>query len=220
MIHYQENVLNIPNISIISYENKTNCHSRRYFYGRSHVLYDPADSFFEYIPLKGVKSNEWIEITHCGGLHTDRHEKNAFWAYITPGSGVFMYTGKTKILYRHIYLPENELKYYKKLGFDTIQYTHQNDQPCGTNAVEIIDLNINGTLACHPNLRSGYNASEMCNCAPRKSRWSKNPSFYPKHIGKKEGAIAQNNLCAFCTNMSPTWIKHIQNKQKRLYERW
>ena len=201
MIHYEEHISKIPLVLNITYEDQRYCRTRKYFRGRSHVLYDPSDSFFTYTPLRPAESHTWTEITHCGGVNMHHHEKDVFWAYITPGSGVFMYTGKTVILRHHrFYFPGHQIHRYRKLGFDTIQYTRAGDQPCGTNAVEIIDLNKSGISACHSMLRSGYNASEMCNCVPRSSRWSKSPTSFPRHYGQKELALRGQNVCAFCTN--------------------
>lgn len=201
MIHYEEHISKMPLVFNISYDDQRHCRNRKYFRGRSHVLYDPSDSFFELIPLKAADSHTWIEITHCGGVNMDHHERDVFWAYLTPGSGVFMYTGKTMILRHHrFYFPPKQIQHYKKLGFDTIQYTDAGDHPCGTNAVEIIDLNKSGRSICNSMLRSGYNASERCDCIPRNSRWSKNPTMFPKHFGKKESASPAKNVCSFCTN--------------------
>lgn len=90
-----------------------------------------APSFFEYIPVRAAESHTWIEITHCGGVYMHHHEKYVFWAYITPGSGVFMHTGRTAILRNHLYFPWQQIQKYQKFGFDTIQYTRTGDHPCG-----------------------------------------------------------------------------------------
>ena len=196
-IFYEENVKKMPFISNITYTSR-DCKNRTYFRGRSHVLYDPSNAFFEYMPLKFAKSFTWIEITHCAGVNIQEYEKEVYWAYITPGSGVFMYTGKTAIRRHHrFYYPLKEINYFKKMGFDTIQYTHPGDQPCGTNSIEIIDLKRSGSSVCHSMLRSGYNASEKCDCIHRKSRWAQDPISFPQNVGKKELAVLSKNVCVF-----------------------
>ena len=195
-IHYEENVKNLPHIKNITYKTR-DCKNLTYFRGRSHVLYDPANAFFEHVPLKVAKSFTWVEITHCAGVNRRTYEKDVYWAYITPGSGVFMYTGKTAIRRHHrFYYPRKEIHYFTKMGFDTLQYTHVGDQPCGTNAIEIIDLKRPGTIICHSMLRNQNN--KTCNCAHRKSRWAENPTLFPSKIGVEEGANSSTNVCTFC----------------------
>ena len=78
MIHYEEHVSKMPLVVNISYDDQQYCQNRKYYRGRSHVLYDPADSFFESIPLRAAESHTWVEITHCGGVHVHHHENTFF----------------------------------------------------------------------------------------------------------------------------------------------
>merc|ERR1711939_686867 len=68
--------------------------------------------------------------------------------YATPGSGIYFNIGKSVALEKHAWCitPRAERKLfsefdmYKAQGFDTIQYNHMDDLPCGSMASEIVWL--------------------------------------------------------------------------------
>jgi hypothetical protein len=90
---------------------------------------------------------------------------------------VFFNVGKTVILQRHDWCitkqRENNLfrnfMHFKMLGYDTIQYTHVDDFPCGKMATEIVWLKNPVNASKHPcelrnYFRKGWFANQSCEC--------------------------------------------------------
>ena len=53
-------------------------------------------------PYNPANDNTWVEVTHSGyGKSSIARDDIGNWMYITPGSGIFFYTGKTKVFKDH-----------------------------------------------------------------------------------------------------------------------
>lgn len=60
--------------------------------------WNPRGALFHRVPIRAVVPRTWIEITHCASVGHEgweTMESVGLWAYVTPGSGVFAYSGKT-----------------------------------------------------------------------------------------------------------------------------
>lgn len=57
--------------------------------------WDPRNSIFVHHELSIPQNNRWVEVSHC---HSVKRGKNMptkhYWTYLTPNSGIRMFTGK------------------------------------------------------------------------------------------------------------------------------
>lgn len=58
--------------------------------------WDPRDSAFVHHRLTLPQSRTWIEVTHCHSVKRGKYETtDVYWTYLTPNSGIRMFTGET-----------------------------------------------------------------------------------------------------------------------------
>ena len=124
-------------------------------------------------PYTPIENNKWIEVTHSGSklVEQDPDSMVGNWMYITPGSGIFFYTGNTISFIDH----PDAVKYFlnepcmlngkpdkteccdqfvrlftaaKDKGYDSVQFTAHSDQRCGLMSIEIIDVKGNSNFTC------------------------------------------------------------------------
>jgi hypothetical protein len=58
--------------------------------------WDPKDSAFVHHRLTLPQSRTWIEVTHCHSVKRGKSTTtNVYWTYLTPNSGIRMFTGNT-----------------------------------------------------------------------------------------------------------------------------
>ena len=56
--------------------------------------WDPKDSAFVHHRLTLPQSHTWVEVTHCHSVKRGKSEStNVYWTYLTPNSGIRMFTG-------------------------------------------------------------------------------------------------------------------------------
>lgn len=138
----------------------------------------------------GLPGNTWVEILHTAFSM----DGAATWFYYTPGSAMWMYTGKTKIYNDHSDASMDLLKqkcsdgkeecaaqfgaWYKAAkakNMDSFQFLKHADMNCGGNkgqanlAIEIVDMKGPGTTTCSGNggttrFRAGWEAKSPCVC--------------------------------------------------------
>lgn len=131
-------------------------------------------------------SHSWVEISHGTSKVATMKESNGAWFYLTRGSGIFVYTGNTKI-YRDHSDAVNDLlnktcrrsaectQFYPAMwteasrrNYSTVQFTDHCDDQCGPNLclTELIVTNTTGIKSCPASFRTGWNASKPCQCNP------------------------------------------------------
>ena len=130
--------------------------------------------------------HSWVEITHGTSKLGTMKESNGAWFYLTRGSGIFVYTGVTKIYRDHSDAATDLLnrtcrsaectQLYPAMwaealrrNYTTVQFTHHCDDQCGPNLclTELILTNTTGLTSCPAPFRAGWNASKPCRCDPR-----------------------------------------------------
>jgi hypothetical protein len=162
-------------------------------------VWDPPNTLYlaKIPPYVPIESNKWIEVTHSG---SDRQDPIldpilivGSWMYITPGSGIFFYTGNTISFPDH----PDAVKYFlnedcmsnakpdqtecydqfvrlfttaKNKGYDSVQFIAHGDQRCGLMSREIIDVKGNSNFSCgYPDTstlpyKTGWNHNKDCHC--------------------------------------------------------
>lgn len=134
-------------------------------------------------PYKPVKSNTWIEVTHCSSHVSILDEQKGAWFYLAKGSNIFINVGRTIVFKDHPDAVEHFLNKHcrdfrnqcfllfsdlvveaSKQGYDSIQFLGHDDMRCGNSSVEILMVNSIGAGIIPTNIeyRTGYNASEKC----------------------------------------------------------
>jgi len=146
-------------------------------------------------PYTPIENNKWIEVTHYGSKRQEQDPKTIVgsWMYITPGSGIFFYTGNTISFPDH----PDAVKYFlnedcisnakpdqtecidqfvrlfttaKNKGYDSVQFIAHGDQRCGLMSREIIDVKGNSNFSCgYPDTstlpyKTGWNHNKDCHC--------------------------------------------------------
>lgn len=138
-------------------------------------------------PYHAYDANTNIEVSRCGG---DTGQNASAWYYGSPGSGIFINTGKTIAFQKHAdgvkhFLNEtctesNDecIQYFYQMfqeaikqGYDTIQFLAHGDQRCGLSAIGIVRPNGIGKYACGVTpgsteqiYKTGWNAELPCKC--------------------------------------------------------
>lgn len=134
-------------------------------------------------PYDAIKSNAWVEVTHCINPTVAQFEEKGYWCYKATGSGVFMNVGRTRAFDTHLEAVQYFLKkvtcvnvnavgecegdFYDMIeravdkGYDSIQFLKHFDQRCGNTAIEILFLHGSGVNVFDDNLdfRMGWNHS-------------------------------------------------------------
>lgn len=140
-------------------------------------------------------AHSWTEITH-GALSVhgapSKDETTAAWFYVARGSGIYAYTGNTRVYADHgdaaldllnktcpfvesckctecIELFPELWAAAARRGYDSVQFTHHCDSKCSPNLCPtelVLVHSSSGGQACPTTFRRGWNASRSCDCVP------------------------------------------------------
>jgi len=142
----------------------------------------------------GLPGNTWVEILHSAF----KMDGSSTWFYYAPGTGIWMYTGTTKVYNNHadaardlLHRPCSDLtneciaefesmyKAARSRGLYCFQFLKHADMQCGSGehnlAIEIVDVKGPGTTTCSQRMsgptrfRAGWEAKHACTCDNSKS---------------------------------------------------
>ena len=166
-----------------------------------------------YIPIvhplhQRLRDHTWVEVTHC----PLDYEQSGYWMYATPGSGMYINTGRTVAFNQHeeaniffnltynTSVSQGEITLAglsgraAALGYDTVQFLHHSDRACGLEAVEIVHTRYSGASSCGPPMRTGLGATMPCNCSEIKSpNWA-----FLRNIYVNTSRNKPHSRCAYC----------------------
>ena len=147
--------------------------------------WDPPDTLWRWdrdrTPLP---NHSQVEVTHCTAAQevidaSDRELEGA-WFFITPGSGIFLDTGRTRAFDTHQEavraFVDADVRCYQCIehfydlvrnaraaGLDSLQILHHDDQNCGNMAIELIHVHGKGFATC-ANVTLWKGDGTLCEC--------------------------------------------------------
>lgn len=189
--------VNYPQVDIEENKNCSLVQEGWLYNRRSLAPFDPDDLVYvlreaEHEP---IANDTWVEVSRCYTPTSSCEAPGLHYFYRATGSGVFFNVGKTIVERRHnICKPghgaiafKGHLYQLQRQGYDSIQFSYQDDEVCGGLTSEIVALQwpmrqIDRTwaqpdkdesticAAAAEKLRGGWNASLPCRCRLRSSQ--------------------------------------------------
>ena len=168
-----EDKLKQSNIDYRNYNVTNDCPTKKgEWYRNMSGMWDPPNSIriWNPPPYKSIPSKTWVEVVHCGNGKNEDNQKTGNWMYVSKGSGIYFYTGKTIVFDTHLdavnhFLNTDECIGWpdkdecfdqftqlfttaKDKGYDSVQFLKHGDQRCGLSTIEIVDVNGNTNYGC------------------------------------------------------------------------
>ena len=157
----------------LNYNVTNDCPTKKgEWYRHMSGMWDPPNSIriWNPPPYKSIPSKTWVEVVHCGNGKNEDNSKTGNWMYVSKGSGIYFYTGKTIVFDTHLdavkhFLKTDKCKGWtdkdecfdqftqlfttaKNQGYNSVQFLKHGDQRCGLSTIEIVDVNGNTNYGC------------------------------------------------------------------------